>query len=59
MSDYEDAIEVLDDNLGSGPDGLRRRKDPLWDVERDLDRNADSLSLSSEIPVFHEVKVNI
>lgn len=62
MSDYEDAIEVFDEvaNAGAvGPDGLRRRnKDLLWDFERDPDRNADSISLSSEIPGFHEVKVS-
>lgn len=45
MSDYEDAIETLEDTtLGFG-EGLRRR--PVWDLERD--------SLSSEIPVFRDV----
>lgn len=52
MSDYEDAIESLEDvsnPLASGT-GLRHRAQvQQWDP--------DQISLSSEVPGLHEVKV--
>ncbi|RZF44235.1 hypothetical protein LSTR_LSTR003875 [Laodelphax striatellus] len=55
MSDYEDAIEVYDDSAAGaeagahvGLEGLRRRKEPLWE--------ADNSSITSDVPGLHEVK---
>ncbi|XP_046671583.1 LOW QUALITY PROTEIN: adiponectin receptor protein-like [Homalodisca vitripennis] len=51
MSDYEDAIESLDDVAGAVANGTRLRHRPStlnWDL--------DQISLSSEVPGLHEVK---